>query len=126
MRGLTRSGLGAGGWKLVRTVLAAATVALVFGSGTFAGTDMPRLPGPITISRGADSPGQVVFTHETHVDASKPACTACHPREFRILKASRHRAPITHDGMDKGHYCGTCHDGKKTFARDDCAACHEG
>jgi c(7)-type cytochrome triheme protein len=123
----TGSGLGAGGWRLVRAVLAASTMAVVFGSGALAGgQDMPRLPGPVRMTRTGDSPGQVVFRHETHVDASKPACTACHPREFRILKASGRRAPITHDGMDKGHYCGTCHDGKKAFARDDCAACHEG
>jgi c(7)-type cytochrome triheme protein len=66
-----------------------------------------------------------MFNHETHVDSSKPACTACHPREFRILKASR-RAAITHADMEKGRNCGTCHDGKKAFAPDDdCASCHQ-
>jgi len=88
---------------------------------------MPRLPGRIRITRTADSPGQVVFNHASHVDANEPACTSCHPREFHILKASQRRAPITHADMDKGHYCGACHDGKKAFARDDdCTACHEG
>ena len=130
--------LAAGGWR-VRTIqrraggvghaaarLAIAAALVLCCDAAASSQDLPRLPGPIRMTRTGDSPGQVVFKHETHVDASKPACTACHPREFRILKASGHRAPITHDGMDKGHYCGTCHDGKKTFARDDCAACHEG
>ena len=111
----------------VLTLFAGGIVVLAFGSGVFAGSqDVPRLPAPIKMTRTGDSPGHVVFKHETHVDASKPACTTCHPREFSILKASRRRAAITHDGMDKGHYCGACHDGKKAFARDDCTACHEG
>jgi c(7)-type cytochrome triheme protein len=67
----------------------------------------------------------VVFAHGTHVDPARPACTVCHPREFRILKASPRRAPVTHAEMDKGRYCGACHDGKKAFALDDCAACHQ-
>jgi c(7)-type cytochrome triheme protein len=33
--------------------------------------------------------------------------------------------PVTHADMEKGRYCGACHDGKKGFALDDCAACHQ-
>jgi c(7)-type cytochrome triheme protein len=105
----------------------AATAALVLCFGAFAGSqDMPRLPGPIKMARTGDSPGQVAFKHETHVDSAQPACTACHPRHFRILKSSPPREAITHTDMDKGRFCGTCHNGKKAFALDDCAACHEG
>jgi c(7)-type cytochrome triheme protein len=108
----------------IGTVLSAALFAATLGA-TAVAQDMPRLPGPIKMTRTADSPGQVIFTHATHVDASRPACTACHPREFRILKASSRRAPVTHAEMDKGRACGACHDSKKAFALDDCAACHQ-
>jgi c(7)-type cytochrome triheme protein len=122
-----RSWRWAGGWRLLQTVLATTTVALVFGSGAFAASqNMPRLPGPIKMMRSGDSPEQVTFNHETHVDSRTPGCTVCHSREFRILRASPRRAPVTHAEMDKGRYCGACHNGKKAFALDDCAACHAG
>ncbi|HEX2310460.1 MAG TPA: cytochrome c3 family protein, partial [Vicinamibacterales bacterium] len=114
------------GFAAVRLgVLALATLFGAIVAATAVAQDMPRLPGPIKMTRTGDSPGQVIFTHATHVDASAPACTTCHPREFRILKASPRRAPVTHAAMDKGRYCGACHDGKKAFALDDCAACHQ-
>ena len=92
-----------------------------------AAQSMSRLPGELTLSQSADSPGKVAFRHETHVDADKPSCTTCHPREFRILKASEGTRPaVTHAEMEKGRYCGTCHDGKKAFAMDDCTSCHQG
>jgi c(7)-type cytochrome triheme protein len=108
-----------------RSLAIAAVLVMCFGA--VAGSqDMPKLPGPIKMTRTGDSPGQVTFNHETHVDATAPACTACHPAQFRILKASPRRAPVTHTEMDKGRYCGSCHNGKKAFALEDCTACHEG
>jgi c(7)-type cytochrome triheme protein len=82
-----------------------------------------RMPDALPLPRAAESPGQVIFNHASHVDADKPACTACHPREFRILKTTK-RAPIRHADMEKGKQCGSCHDGKKAFAMDDCTTCH--
>ena len=138
---LTLTGWGpeAGGWRrgdgwraprggrFVLIALAVAALTLVGGSNAFAASqDMPRLPGPIKMMRSGDSPEQVTFKHDAHVDSSTPKCTACHPREFRILKTSPRRAAITHAEMDKGRYCGACHDGQKAFALDDCATCHAG
>lgn len=88
---------------------------------------LPRLPGELKLARSADSPGQVVFDHGTHVDASKPSCTPCHPREFRILKTNAGARPIVHENFNKGRQCGSCHDGKKAFkVEDDCTYCHRG
>lgn len=113
--------------RTTRLVLVAAAIVVVLGIGPLAGAhDMPRLPGPIAMKQSGDSPGPVTFKHDTHVDTAKPACTTCHPREFSILKGSAPKPTITHDEMDKGRYCGSCHNGKKAFALDDCAACHQG
>ena len=88
---------------------------------------LPRLPGELKLTRTGDSPGQVVFDHGTHVDSAKPACTPCHPREFRILKTNAGTRPILHANFDKGRQCGTCHDGKNAFkVEDDCTNCHRG
>jgi c(7)-type cytochrome triheme protein len=86
-----------------------------------------RLPAGIALPRSADSPGQVTFLHETHVDAARPDCTTCHPRLFSILRQGEgaKRVPIVHAQMDKGRQCGACHDGKRASAmEDDCTHCH--
>jgi c(7)-type cytochrome triheme protein len=88
---------------------------------------LPRLPAELKLARSADSPGQVVFDHGTHVDSSKPACTPCHPREFRILKTGAGTRPILHANFDKGRQCGSCHEGTRAFkVEDDCTNCHRG
>jgi c(7)-type cytochrome triheme protein len=98
----------------------------LYASGVSA-QQLPRLPKELKLARSTDSPGQVLFDHETHVDAGKPACTPCHPREFRILKAHAGLRPILHANFEKGKQCGACHDGAKAFkVEDDCTNCHRG
>ncbi len=112
----------------MRATALAALLAMTLGAAAGLGAAaLPKMPGPIAIPKSADSPGQVVFDHESHVDASSPDCTVCHPRPFSFVKTGRAvpREPMVHDRMDKGAYCGHCHDGKKAFAFDqDCTFCH--
>lgn len=108
-----------------------ATVLLMIAAAVWcaslAAASLPKLPGELAIARSAESPGQVTFNHGSHVDEAKPACTACHPREFRILKANAGKTPIRHADMEKGRQCGKCHDGKTSFnMTDDCTMCHKG
>ena len=93
-----------------------------------AAQSLPRLVDDLKIARGADSPGQVIFNHSMHVDSSKPECTSCHPRDFRILKANAGtKNRIAHENFDKGRQCGRCHNGKDAFAIEaDCTNCHRG
>ncbi len=111
-----------------RTVSAAlAALVILAGAAAVAAADLPRLPKPILVPKGEDSPGQVTFNHESHVDAAKPSCIACHPRLFPMLKGSARKADrITHEKMDQGQACGACHGkGKTAFAFDDaCENCH--
>jgi len=90
-----------------------------------AAADLPRLPKDLPLLRGPDSPGQVVFRHESHVDAARPDCLACHPRRFSILGRSggEARAPLAHQAMEKGQACGACH-GQAAFGFDECGNCH--
>ena len=106
------------------TILILAAAAMWCAS--VAAASLPKLPGELQIAKSADSPGQVVFNHVSHVDEAKPACTGCHPREFRILKSKTAGAPIKHADMEKGRQCGKCHDGKTSFnMTDDCTMCHK-
>jgi c(7)-type cytochrome triheme protein len=108
----------------VRAVVAVG--ALLAATSALAGGKLQKLPPEYIFARGDGSPGPVTFSHESHVDAAKPSCTTCHPKEFRILEAGRTsaREPIRHDRMEAGAACGACH-GKTAFGFDSCEMCHK-
>jgi c(7)-type cytochrome triheme protein len=95
-------------------------------TATVLASGLPRLPKDRPLPQGDGSPGVVTFRHATHVDASKPDCTTCHPTLFGILPPSKARTalPLKHADMEKGAACGKCHDGKSAHAFEDCASCH--
>lgn len=67
--------------------------------------------------------GDVIFSHETHVDGMKLACTGCHDKLYTSSK--RHKT-VTMKQMQQGKSCGACHNGKKAFSvKGDCAKCHK-
>jgi c(7)-type cytochrome triheme protein len=109
----------------LRSTLRLSATALLLGAGLAAAWELPRLPGPLDLRRGADSPGRVTFRHESHVDAARPSCLGCHPDRFSMLgaPASAKRPTITHQRMTEGRDCGACH-GKEAFGLDDCTNCH--
>lgn len=116
---------------MFRNVLRAVAVMVVVGGvwvAPAATQSLPRLADDLKIARGADSPGEVVFNHSTHVDSEKPECINCHPRDFRILKADAGtKNRIVHENFEKGRQCGRCHDGRAAFAIEaDCTNCHRG
>jgi len=108
-----------------RRGLRLATSALLLGAGLALAYDLPRLPHELALKRGEGSPGQVTFRHESHVDAAKPTCLACHPERFSLLgtTSTEKRPAITHERMSAGRDCGACH-GKEAFGLDDCTMCH--
>ncbi len=113
----------------MRLQIRRALLAGLLAAGTIAAAaELPRLPKDLQLPKGDDSPGQVVFRHETHVDAKHPSCTACHPTLFPMLHESAlPKGAITHDRMEKkGELCGSCHGkGKAAFDfADACENCH--
>ena len=92
---------------------------------------MPRLPKDFTFPVVQGSPGAVVFSHSTHVNAERPNCTACHSQLFKMLKPGTPAdgLAISHEQMQNGKYCGACHNGKLAFDPTDgdkCMVCHRG
>ena len=66
----------------------------------------------------------VLFNHERHVAANGRSCSGCHFGVFQMEKGS-HRMNMSK--ITKGHFCGTCHNGRKAFDVEDkghCARCH--
>lgn len=109
---------------LTRLVLVIAVAGI---TGFSTAGDLRRLPADAAMPQGEGSPGKVVFSHQSHVDADRPRCVSCHPLFFRILERSSTASgkAITHDGMEKrGEACGSCH-GKTAFGFDDCTMCHK-
>ena len=77
------------------------------------------VPGDVALTIGEGSPGPVTFRHATH-GGEKAQCGTCHPRPF----AMKARATVlVKDDMLTGQTCGACHDGRRSFAVDDGAAC---
>jgi len=116
---------------MTRNLGPTARVAVVLGaifaaSTALAASKLQKLPSDYVFARGEGSPGPVMFSHQSHVDAAKPSCTTCHSKMFRILEAGRttSRDPIRHDRMEKGAACGACH-GKTAFGFDSCDLCHK-
>ncbi len=105
---------------LAATLLLASFVSLLAGP-------LPNLPKDKALPQGDGSPGVVTFRHDSHVDASRPDCTTCHPTLFPIVKrpaTAASPAPIRHADMEQGKSCGSCHDGKRAHGLEDCATCH--
>lgn len=65
--------------------------------------------------------GVVKFEGEEH---SKEGfkCDDCHPAIFEMKHGA---AKMTMAEMNKGSFCGACHDGKTTFSTSDPRKCHE-
>ncbi|HBA89548.1 MAG TPA: hypothetical protein DCZ75_16645 [Geobacter sp.] len=67
--------------------------------------------------------GDVLFSHEAHVDGMQLACTECHDK---LYLSSKQHAAVTMKQMQKGKSCGACHNGKKAFSvKGACAKCHK-
>jgi c(7)-type cytochrome triheme protein len=87
---------------------------------------LPKLPLDFPIPRGDGSPGQVTFSHDSHLDKQRPDCTGCHPALFKILVRGMptEGGRMAHAGMERGRQCGACHNGKAAFGLDTCPLCH--
>ena len=76
---------------------------------------------------GEDSPGEVLFSHDSHRDYAEDGCVSCHRRDFSMLSRGRAQTgPVTMERMLEGQLCGSCHDGELAFtASDNCDICHQ-
>lgn len=98
----------------------------LLATAALAAGNLQRLPTDYAFPRGEGSPGPVIFSHASHVDAKKPSCVTCHPRTFRITETGRtaSREVVKHERMEAGGACGACH-GKAAFGFDSCELCHK-
>jgi len=60
------------------------------------------------------------FNHESH--SKMFSCKECHPKIFLMKAGTAH---VTMRDIDKGAYCGACHNGQTAFLSSECNRCHE-
>ncbi|MCL5774181.1 MAG: cytochrome c3 family protein [Firmicutes bacterium] len=108
--------------KNLRLVIFFALLAFVivcFSSAIFAAA---KNIGGGNITYTSKAMGSVTFKHSKHPDAVKNNCSACHPKIFKQKKFS---SGVKMAAINKGKYCGVCHNGKKAFSVKTCAKCHK-
>ncbi len=69
--------------------------------------------------------GPVTFSHKFHVTEKKLQCPDCHTKIFQMKRVAASQMKMAN--LNKGEYCGTCHNGKKAFGTKDtkdCGKCH--
>jgi len=68
---------------------------------------------------------KVVFSHEKHVSEKGLKCTGCHYQIFQMAQGS-YKMDMAR--INKGDFCGKCHNGQKSFDVKDeknCTRCHK-
>lgn len=63
--------------------------------------------------------GDVVFSHKFHTALF--SCDQCHPTTFQMKKT---KGKMTMEEINKGKYCGTCHNSSMASPASDCGKCH--
>lgn len=98
--------------------IAAATVCIMLAT---AGGALAAIGGgDITLKNKG---GDVVFSHDAHVEGMSLSCTKCHDKLYTSVK--QHKT-VTMKQMRTGKSCGLCHNGKTAFSvKGDCAKCHK-
>ena len=67
----------------------------------------------------------VFFSHSKHVEGKSYKCSACHYSVFQMAKDSY---KMEMGKINKGQFCGICHNGERSFDVNDkasCVKCHK-
>lgn len=74
-----------------------------------------------TITWDGGGQGRVIFEGKEHAEEGY-TCNACHPALFQMKKGA---TAMMMDALNKGRFCGHCHDGRTAFSTSDRNECHE-
>lgn len=85
-------------------------------------------PEEITMENTREK-SSAVFSHNKHLGRESMKCTECHPHVFNMKVDNKlvKQGHLTMEQMEKGKYCGVCHDNTKAFGVSDknsCRRCH--
>ncbi|HXY53678.1 MAG TPA: cytochrome c3 family protein [Nitrospirota bacterium] len=89
------------------------------------GTAVAAVPGGGDLSFTPANAKPVIFSHDLHVNIKDLKCSACHNHTFQMAKDS---SKMDMSKINKGQFCGHCHNGEKAFDVKDkanCGRCHK-
>lgn len=105
----------------------AAVFVLLAGLVLAGGGDAYGAQGDLVFERQGEVEGSAafppsVFPHWVH--RARYRCYVCHPAPFEMQLGAN---AVTMDAINKGEFCGACHNGKNAFAADfdNCRRCHK-
>ncbi|NTW59180.1 MAG: cytochrome C [Nitrospirae bacterium] len=102
--------------RIMSTVNAAVLFTLVILAGNASAVG----PGKTLVWPGGGK-GEVLFEGDDHAEKGY-TCEDCHPGLFSMKHGT---AKITMAALDRGGFCGACHNGTTTFSTKDPKKCHE-
>ncbi len=111
-----------GSWRAVLFVVMVAALA-GFLAAVVAQQAMAQAKGPADYTFTDGAQGKVVYSHQFHLSKGLK-CTDCHTKIFKMAKP----AAFTMADMNKGQFCGACHNGTKAFSTKEaanCSKCHK-
>jgi len=103
--------------RVVRSLMVVVAAAALSGA-VFA------VPPGKTVEYAGGPMGKVTFDGKAHA-AKGLKCNDCHTKIFQMKKGT---AKMTMAALNKGEFCGTCHNGTKAFKTSDaskCGSCHK-
>jgi len=106
----------------IRSIVFASLVMALTGSAI-------AVPPGMSVPYEPEGIGKVTFSGKIHADQGFK-CPDCHPKIFQQKQGSN---PITMNAINKGEYCGTCHNDKTVSPKGvqvfgpkkHCFRCHE-
>lgn len=96
---------------------------VVIAAAAFSASAIATPPGK-TVEFAGGPMGKVVFDGKVHADKGLK-CNDCHTKIFQMKKGAD---KMTMAAINKGQFCGTCHNGSKAFKTSDpknCKTCHK-
>lgn len=97
------------------------SVFVVFAILSLIPSNVPAVPAGQTVTWEGGGQGPVKFEGAEHSKEGYK-CDSCHPALFQMKKNS---AKMTMELLNKGRFCGACHNGKAAFSTSNPRKCHE-
>jgi len=93
----------------------------VFFVLSFLVSNVSAVPPSQIITWKGEGYGAVTFEGDEHAEKGYK-CEACHPSLFQMKKGS---AKMSMNSLNKGQFCGACHNGRVAFSTSNPKKCHE-
>jgi c(7)-type cytochrome triheme protein len=131
MNGLERNGFRM--WRLLIITAFAFSLASSFPMPAMADDDEDEKPPADFIMKDTGKDDYVMFSHTKKHQEKVKQCVTCHPKIFssKLGRTKETKGELKMAAMEKGEFCGKCHNGTDSFDvkslgdnKENCLKCH--